>query len=155
MMMTLTDWLLLAILSMAPFWESRYTIPLAISQYSIDPLAAYIWCCAFNILAIPIIYFCVDVVYHRWLHKVGFIRRIYEWCVRKVSSKEKGILEKWQELGLIIFVAIPIPATGVWTGTLLAWLFELEFKKSVLVLSIGVMLSSAITTLLTLGILSL
>lgn len=75
--------------------------------------------------------------------------------MRKVSSKEKGILEKWQELGLIIFVAIPIPATGVWTGTLLAWLFELEFKKSFLVLGIGVMISSTITTLLTLGILGL
>ncbi|MGE4274511.1 MAG: COG2426 family protein [Candidatus Methanomethylophilaceae archaeon] len=149
------DWLLLALLSMVPFWESRYTIPLAISQYGIDPLEAYVWCCAFNILAVPVIYFCLDVVYRRWLHRVEPVRRVYEWCVRKVSSKEKGILEKWQELGLIIFVAIPIPATGVWTGTLLAWLFELEFKKSFLVLGIGVMISSTITTLLTLGILGL
>jgi len=153
--MDVYNWLILAFLSMVPFWESRYTIPIGITQYGFDPLTVYIWCCAFNILAILIIYFCLDVLYHRWLCRIGFISRTYDWCVKKVSSKEKGILEKWQEIGLIIFVAIPVPATGVWTGTLLAWLFELEFKKSVLVLSIGVLISSAITTTITLGLLSL
>ena len=153
--MVVSNWLILAFLSMVPFWESRYTIPIGIMQYGLDPLTVYIWCCAFNILAILIIYFCLEFLYRRWLCRVDFIRRSYDWCVQKVSSKEQGILEKRQELGLAIFVAVPIPATGVWSGTLLAWLFELEFKKSFLVLSIGVLISSTITTLITLGLLSL
>lgn len=153
--MIISNWLILAFLSMVPFWESRYTIPIGITQYGLDPLPVFLWCCAFNILAILFIYFCLDVLYKRWLCKIGFISSTYEWCVKKVSSKENGILEKWQELGLIIFVAVPLPATGVWSGTLLAWLFELEFKRSVLVLSIGVLISSTITTLITIGLLSL
>ncbi len=151
----LEDWLLYALLSMVPFWESRYTIPAIIAlDQSVNVLSVYLWCTAFNILAIPIIYFCVDVLYHRWLHRVNPIRRIYEWCVCKVSSKEKGTLEKWQELGLMVFVAVPLPATGVWSATLLAWLFELEFKRSFVVMAIGAMISAGITTLLALGIVS-
>ncbi len=148
------DWALLAVLSMVPFWEGRYTIPLAIAMGA-DPLAAYLWCAAFNILASPIIFFCLRVVYTRWLCRINPVRNVYEACVRRVSSKNSKVLERWQELGLIVFVAIPVPVTGVWTATLLAFLFQLDERKSVLVIGTGVLIACAITTLATLGILSI
>lgn len=152
--MDIWDWLILAFLSMVPFWEGRYTIPLAIS-WGADPLSAYLWCAAFNILASPLIFFSLSVVYTRWLCRIGFVESIYEACVRRVSSKNSRALERWQELGLIVFVAIPVPVTGVWTATLLAWLFELDVKKSIAVIGGGVLIACAITTLITLGVLSL
>ncbi len=148
------EWLTLAVLSMVPFWEGRYTIPLAIA-WGVDPLSAYLWCAAFNILASPLIFFGLSVVYSRWLFRVDPVRWVYEACVRRVSSKNSRALERWQELGLIVFVAIPVPVTGVWTATLLAWLFELDVRKSILVIGLGVLIACAITTLITLGILSL
>jgi len=148
------DWIFLAALSMLPFWEGRYTIPAAIA-YGFDPLAAYLWCAAFNILACPLIFFALSVLYTKWLCNIDVIRRVYEACVRKVSSKDSRVLERWQELGLLVFVAIPVPVTGVWTATLLAWLFQLDMRKSVLVISIGVLIACTLTTLATIGVLSI
>lgn len=153
-MLSFWDWMILAFLSMIPLWEGRYTIPLAIA-WGADPLSAYLWCAAFNILASPLVFFGLSVVYSRWLCKVDLIRMVYEACVRRVSCRNSKVLEKWQELGLIMFVAIPVPVTGVWTATLLAWLFELDVRKSIVVIGVGVLIACAITTLLTLGILRL
>ncbi len=154
MTLDIFDWTLLAVLSMVPFWEGRYTIPMAI-RMGADPLSAYLWCAAFNILASPLIFFSLRVVYTRWLCHIAPVRAIYEACVRRVSSKNSKVLERWQELGLIVFVAIPVPVTGVWTATLLSWLFQLDERKSILVIGTGVLIACAITTLATLGVLSI
>lgn len=154
-MLGVWDWIYLAFLSMVPVVEGRYAIIYAIHEMGADPLSAFLWCATFNILASPLVYFGLSVVYTRWLCKIDFIRVVYDFCVKRVSSKNSKPLEKWQELGLIFFVAIPLPVTGVWTATLLAWLFELEVKKSIIVIGIGVIIACAITTLLTVGILSI
>ena len=75
----------------------------------------------------------------RWINSVG------RWLERKVE-KHKGTIEKYSYWGVVLFVAVPIPGTGAWTGSLIAAVLRLNFKKSLLAATLGVLIASAIMT---------
>lgn len=83
---------------------------------------------------------------------LGGLARFYLRYVERVRVKAHPYVEKWGFLGLIIFVAVPLPGTGVWTGSLAAYIFGMERKKTVPALLIGGLLSMAITLLPSLGV---
>ena len=68
------------------------------------------------------------------------------------AEKNKDMVEKYEFIGLMILVAIPLPGTGAWTGALVATVMELEFKKSILAIFLGVIIAAIIVTAITYGI---
>ena len=82
---------------------------------------------------------------------VKWINRFGRWLERKVD-KHKGKIEKYSYWGVVLFVAIPIPGTGAWTGSLIAAVLKLDFKKSLLAATFGVFLAAAIMTVISYAI---
>ena len=85
--------------------------------------------------------------------KIKWMNKLAHW-VRKKAHKHKAPIEKYGYLGLILFVGIPLPGTGAWTGCLIASLLDLDRKKSFLCTLLGVFIASIIMMLISYGILS-
>ena len=85
--------------------------------------------------------------------KVKFFRKVATW-IRKKADKNKGKIEKYGYVGLIMFVGIPLPGTGAWTGCLIASLLGLDRKKSFFCTMAGILIASVIMMILSYGILS-
>lgn len=82
---------------------------------------------------------------------MGFLRRVAEWIERK-AEKNKGKIEKYEYFGLFLFVAVPLPGTGAWTGSLIAALLHLDFKKSMLFVLLGILGAGVIMTAVSYGV---
>ena len=146
--------LLIAILlSLMPISEVRGAIPFAL-KYGFDPVTVFFLMSFFNIMAIPITFFFLDNVHHHCL-KVPHYDRFFNLYIERVRRKVEEKIKIGGYLALLIFVAIPIPTTGAYTGTLIAWFFKLNRKHSFIAISLGVLGSSLIVTLLSLGIIRL
>ncbi len=140
-------------ISMVPIIELRGAIPIA-RGYHLDMLAAYIVCVIGNMLPVPIIFFFARKVL-MWGRDKKFIGKFFTWCVDKgerggAKLKEKS--DKGIYIALLLFVGIPLPGTGAWTGTLAASFLDLDFKKSVLACMGGVLLAGIIMGLASAGI---
>ena len=131
------------IISMIPILELRGGL-LAASPalLNVPILRAIPICIVGNILPIPFILLLIRHVLE-WMKKVPCFRGIALWLERKAMSK-KGQIEKYEFWGLMLFVGIPLPGTGAWTGTLAASLLDMDFKSSVLAVLLGVLLAGII-----------
>ena len=145
----LTKKLFLFFLSMVPVIELRGAIPLGMA-WGIPMWQTYLISVIGNILPVPIL--------------VVFARRVLFWCatwpkvghffqkIIDIGNRKIGKLGSYELLGLYIFVAIPLPGTGAWTGTLAASILDMDFKTSVLAVMGGVLLASVIMLLASSGV---
>ncbi|MBQ8981530.1 MAG: small multi-drug export protein, partial [Eubacterium sp.] len=101
-----------------------------------------------NILPIPFILLLINKIFE-WLKKVPYVKVPIIWLEEK-TLKKKDKIDKYGIWGLLLFVAIPLPGTGGWTGALLASLLHLDRKKSFGVIAIGVFIAGLIITVLSL-----
>lgn len=147
---SLPPWLIVVLISMLPFVELRLAIPLGILNYHMDPLTVLIICIIGNLIPVPFILVLFERV-ERWLRKyprwAGLMDKIFEKTRKKASKR----VEKYEALALISFVAIPFPGTGAWTGSLIAYLFGLDVKKSFFYIAIGVLIAGMAVTLISTG----
>ncbi|MEM2089532.1 MAG: small multi-drug export protein [Candidatus Pacearchaeota archaeon] len=139
------------LLSFAPISELRAAIPLAIAS-KINPLVAFSLCVAINMLVAPFVFFALDkislFIFKKSLRDHGIIKRI------KKENLKKNI-NRYGFVALTVFVAIPLPITGAWTGSIIAWLLGLDAKKSILAISIGVLIAGIAVTFTSLGFLEI
>ena len=137
-------------ISMVPIVELRGAIPVS-QGLGLPMVTSYIICILGNMLPVPFI--------------IVYIKRIFEWMrnnmprmnalITKLENRAnlKGeTVEKYGHWGLLIFVAIPLPGTGAWTGALIAALLNIRTAKAVPVILIGVSIAAAIMTLITYGV---
>ena len=145
--------IIIFIISMCPILELRGGL-IAASLLNMDPWVSYLICMIGNILPIPFILWFINRIL-KWMRnsKRKKINGIAKWLDKKVD-KHKGQIEKFGYFGLILFVGIPLPGTGAWTGCLIASVLEMNKKKSFLCALIGVFVASIIMMLLSFGILS-
>ena len=136
------------IISSLPIFELRGALPVALKVYDMGILKSYILAVFGNMIPVFIILFGLDK-FAFYLEKRSVFFRNY--C-KKVKEKYTLKFEKLGAVALILFVAIPFPLTGAWTGALAAFLFRIPFWKSVRYLFIGILIAGVIVTLLTLGI---
>ena len=137
------------VISMIPILELRGGI-LAAALLDMNPLESYIICVLGNIIVIPIALFVLELIF-KLLRKINFFDKIITKIENKCLSKKEK-LEKYGYLGLVLFVGIPIPGTGAWTGCFLASLLNMDKKKSFVSALIGVVLASIIMMILSFGI---
>lgn len=139
------QWLWVLLLAMLPISELRGAIPLAIGIYKLNPYISIPLIVLANFVPIPLILKFLGPVegfLRRWKFWDKLMDRIFE----RTRKKTKKSIERWESLALILFVAIPLPVTGAWTGSLAAYLFGLDFKKSLLCIFIGIVIAGAIVT---------
>ena len=131
------------IISMIPILELRGGL-LAASPalLNVPILRAIPICIVGNILPIPFILLLIRHVLE-WMKRVPCFRGIALWLERKAMSK-KGQIEKYEFWGLMLFVGIPLPGTGAWTGSLIAALLGMKFKKAFPAVIIGICMATVI-----------
>ena len=141
-------------ISMVPIIELRGAIPIAIG-YDIHPVAAYIICVIGNMVPVPFIYFFARK-FLLWGSDKRYIGKFFRWCVAKCERAGQKLMEKGKKGGLVIalmlFVGIPIPGTGAWTGTLAASFLDMGIKKTTLAVSLGVIIAGIIMALTSAGV---
>ena len=145
----LTQYLTIFFISMVPLIELRGAIPIAIGM-GLDPIVSIVICVIGNMLPVPIIYmfarrFLVWGAQRRWIGKIcRFFLEKGERAGRKLTAKAG----RWGALvGLMLFVGLPIPGTGAWTGTLAASFLDMGPKATALAVSLGVIMAGTIMTI--------
>jgi len=139
----ITEIIQVLILSMMPISECRGAIPLAILGFGFDPILSYIISIAGNIIPIPFIYVGLNFI-KKYLTRFDFFNIFFINAERKIQK----ITEKYKKLGLFLFVAIPLPYTGVWTATLGSFLLNFKLKDVFIYEFFGVIISALIVTIL-------
>jgi uncharacterized membrane protein len=151
-MVSINEILHVFILSALPVSELRGGIPLAI-YYGMNPVEAYLLCIAGNAFPVPFLLLFLEkirMLAERWSFTSKFFRYIMD-----RTEKKKGVIEKYGYAGLTIFVAIPLPITGAWTGSLLAFILGLKTSKSFLFIFLGILIAGIIVALTSIGLISL
>ena len=143
--------ILVFIISLMPILELRGGL-LAAALLGLDPLPSYIISIIGNVLPVPFILLLITKVL-AWMRnsKVKFFNKIAKWLDEKVE-KHKGQIEKFGYLGVVLFVGIPLPGTGAWTGTLIASVLNMDKKKTFLAVMAGLVMASIIMMILSFGI---
>lgn len=161
-------YLIVFLISMIPLIELRGAIPVALSPadqiffgslpgMGLPVLAAYIVCIIGNMLPVPFIFFFARKVLE-WGKDKPIIGGFFNFCLEKGhkgGEKLQNTAGKGLYWALFLFVGIPLPGTGAWTGTLAASILDMDFKKSVLATVAGVVLAGVIMGLLSSGIFAL
>ena len=139
---------LILLLSTLPITELRASIPLGILVLKESPKIVFFCAILGNILPIAPIYFFLEPISKR-LSRTVYMRKFFEWLFKK-AKKKSGLIEKYEALGLMLFVSIPFPGTGVWTGCFIASILRIRFMPVFLAASAGVVIAAIIVTMLTL-----
>lgn len=142
--------ILTTLLSMVPVIELRGGIPFGVTQ-GLSPLQAAVFAIIGNLTPIPIL--------------VIFTRKVFEWLKTKSkklnafvkrleakADKNKDMVIKYEFIGLMILVAIPLPGTGAWTGALVAAMMDMRLKNSIPAITLGVIIAAMIVTTITYGV---
>ena len=140
--------------SLLPIIECRGAIPLGFAL-GLPWWQTFLLSAAGNLLPVPfILIFIRAVLNYLTKSRVKFFARVGNWLENKVE-KHKEKIEKYSYLGIMIFVAVPFPGTGAWTGTLIASVLKLDPKKSFLAALAGVLIACTVMTLLSYSVATL
>ncbi len=136
-----------AFLSLLPISELRGAIPYALYN-GMSPVTAYAYCVSLNALVGPIVYVFLST-FHRMLLRLKWYESLFGRFIESSRHKVEDQVRKYGYLGIALFVAIPLPITGAYTGTLGAWVLGMNRKRTVLAVIVGVCISGLIVTTVT------
>lgn len=142
------------LISMVPIIELRGAIPVAVGM-GLPLIPSYIICIIGNMLPVPFIYFFARKVLI-WGSDKPVIGKFFTFCLEKGEKGGKKLQAKAGRglfVALLLFVGIPLPGTGAWTGTLAASLLDMDFKSSVVAVMCGILLAGVIMALISNGVL--
>lgn len=150
-------YLIVFLISMVPLIELRAAIPYGLAlaeQFALSPLLIYVVAIIGNCLPVPFILFFIRKIL-AWMQasRVAFFRKVATFVVEK---GERGFarVQKYATVGLFLFVAIPLPGTGAWTGSLIAALLDMKKRYAFLSIALGVITAGVIMSLITGGVLA-
>lgn len=131
-------------MSFLPISELRGGIPFAIAN-GIPWYWAYLFSAGMNALVAPACWIFLSTL-HKLFLKMAWYQKFFDRFVERAREKLRGNVEKWGWIGIAVFVAIPLPITGAWTGTLGAWVLGLSKRRTMLAVILGVICAGAIVT---------
>ncbi len=143
--------ILVFIISLLPILELRGGL-LAAALLGLEPIPSYVISIVGNILPVPFILLLITKILDRMRNSKHF-KSVANWLDTKVE-KHKGQIEKYGYFGIVLFVGIPLPGTGAWTGSLIASVLNMNRKKTFLAVLVGVFLASIIMMIVSFGIVS-
>ncbi len=139
------------IISLLPILELRGGL-LAAGALNVNPITAYIIAILGNLLPIPFILMFLTPIFN-WMKQTKKLKKIVDKLEEK-AMKNKEKFEKGEFIALILFVGVPLPGTGAWTGALIASVLGMNKKKSMVAIAIGVVMASIIMMILSYGVLN-
>lgn len=136
------------LIAMTPVMELRAAIPVGVAS-GLDLKLSILISIIGNIIPVPFIVLFIEKIF-QWMKRYDFFKRIVEKMENKVDKK-RDVVDKYGYWGLFLFVAIPLPGTGAWTGSLVAALLKMKIKKSFIFIGLGVISAAIIVSLITYG----
>ena len=138
------------IISMIPILELRGGL-IVLKLLEVPITTAIPLCIIGNIIPIPFILLFIKQIF-KWMKKIRLFRGLVEKLEQKAMGKSDNI-KKYEFWGLVLFVGIPLPGTGAWTGSLIAALLDIDFKKAVLAELLGIAIATVIMSIFSYGLL--
>ena len=136
------------LIAMVPVIELRGALPIGVGM-GLSPVLATVISIIGNLIPIPFLLLLVPKIFD-WLRDKKLTHKFITWLESK-AAKHKKTIDKYGYLGLIILVAIPLPGTGAWTGALVASCLQLQKRKSIFAVIIGVLIAAFIVFAITYG----
>ncbi|MBR1718441.1 MAG: small multi-drug export protein [Bacilli bacterium] len=146
-------YLMVFLISMVPIIELRGAIPYAVG-FKLPLIPSYITAILGNFLIVPFVFLFARKIL-AWGSNKKYVGKIFNLFLKKGEKGGEKLREKAKNgiyVALLLFVGIPLPGTGAWTGTLAASILDLDFKKSILAIFLGLVLASIIMLILSLGL---
>jgi uncharacterized membrane protein len=136
--------LLVFLISALPVGELRAGIPFGVFQAGLDPRMVFVLAVLGNFAPVLPILLLLEPVSNWLMKRSRFCDRLFCRLFEKTRQKHSARLEKYGTIGLVLFVAIPSPGTGAWSGSLAAWLFGIELRHAVPAIALGILLSGVL-----------
>jgi uncharacterized membrane protein len=149
------DILIAMLWSISPFGEAKVGIPYGMA-HEVNIYLVFVACFAANVLVFPLMFFFLEHI-NKYLLRLRFYKKSALYIARKAKTGSADKIKKYGFWGLIFFVMLPIPGTGVYAGSIASYLFKMERQKAFVANTIGIFISSVIiwvTTLLTMGVIA-
>jgi uncharacterized membrane protein len=134
-----------ALFCLLPIFELRGAIPYGMAQ-DLPLLFLVPFCIILNALVGPLVYLFLSTAHKMFAH-LSWYSKLFDSAVIRARSKVQAKVDKYGYLGLALFVAIPLPITGAYTGTLGAWVLGMDPKKTFLAVALGVIISGTVVTI--------
>ena len=150
----LKKYIIVFLISMVPIVELRGAIPIGVGAYNLPVLTTFIICIIGNMIPVPFIFLFARKVLE-WGQDKPYIGPLFKWIIKKGHKGGQKLQSKAGRglyYALFLFVGIPIPGTGAWTGTLAASILDLDFKKTVFSVLGGVLLAGIIMAVSSYGL---
>ncbi len=148
MLGSVPHWLAVMVIGALPISELRGAIPVAMGIYGMGPFEAYFLSVLGNIIpVVPLLLFLEPV--SGYLRRYHIFDVFFTWLFSRTRRNHNENFEKYGLLALTLFVAVPLPVTGAWTGCAAAFVFGIKFKQALPAIAAGVMIAGIIVTVLT------
>jgi len=144
----------LIFITLLPFLELRASIPYGINVLKMPWPTVFIVCVIANIILGILIYFLLDKFVHLFL-RYKFFSKPYNHIVLRTQKNIQKYVDKYGEIGVALFIGVPLPGSGVYSGALGAYVIGLNFKKFIIADMIGVLIAGTIVTIISTGVLQL
>ena len=138
------EWFQIFFGSMIPWIEARYVMFYAVEVLGWQWFHAFPLAILGNMLPIPFVLLFFKYV-EKFLRNYKSWSRFMDWLFEKTRKRADAKIKRYEHLGLLVFVAVPLPFTGAWTGALIAYLFGLKFSKSLITIFVGVVIAGNAT----------
>ena len=132
----------------SPFFELRGAIPFAIFVLGLPAWKAYLLGILGSSLPVLPLLFFWNFFYEKTIHRFYQLNRFFNWLFERTRVKHANHFALWHDLALLVFVAIPLPLTGAWSGTVAAFVFGIPMKQAALMIFLGNVISGLIVLLL-------
>ncbi|MDI6860067.1 MAG: small multi-drug export protein [Methanocellales archaeon] len=149
--MSIPNWISVILVAAMPISELRGAIPVAM-MHGFNPLTAYMLAVIGNLLpVVPLLLWLEPVSNH--LRRYKSWDKFFDWLFTRTHRKHNERFEKYGTIALSLFVAVPLPVTGAWTGCAAAFVFGIKFKHALPAILLGVLIAGVVVTLTCLGVL--
>ena len=140
----------LILITLIPALELRASIPYGILNTNLHWLVVFMVCVIANIVLGILVYYFLDKIIFV-IKKIKFIEKFWDMYVKKIQKKIHKAVEKYGEFAVAVFIGIPLPGSGVYSGALAAYLIGLSNKKFIIANIIGVLIAAVIVTIISLS----
>ncbi|HII71705.1 TPA: small multi-drug export protein [Candidatus Woesearchaeota archaeon] len=148
----LNEILILVAITLLPFLELRASIPYGILKTDLHWMTVFVICVVTNAVLGPVIYFLIDKLLHLFL-RWKRLEKVWKKTVEKTQKKIEAKVEKYGWIGVALFIGVPLPGSGVYSGAIGSYLLGLGYKKFILASILGVLIAGiAVTAIVLLGV---